>query len=83
MVAVIMSLGMAPAIVYLRGQHKLKERRLELEAKTGGGADETQRLAEDLVIREVHRAHAALAEQALHPIPLCEHLPRLELRGQR
>ncbi|MBL0217368.1 MAG: protein kinase [Myxococcales bacterium] len=45
--AVIMSLGMAPAIVYLRGQHKLKERRLELEAKTGGGADETQRLAEE------------------------------------
>ncbi len=47
LVAVIMSLGMAPAIVYLRGQHKLKERRLELEAKTGGGADETKRLTEE------------------------------------
>jgi len=31
LVAIVMSLGMAPAIVYLRGQYKLTERRLELE----------------------------------------------------
>ena len=46
-VAIIMSLGMAPAIVYLRGQHKLKEKRLELEARTGGSGEDTKRLVEE------------------------------------
>ena len=47
LVAIIMSLGMAPAIVYLRGQQRLKEKRLELEAKTGGSSDEGKRLVEE------------------------------------
>ncbi len=48
LMAIVMSLGMAPAIIYIRGQNKLKERRLELEAKTGGGnAEETKRLTEE------------------------------------
>jgi predicted Ser/Thr protein kinase len=53
LVTIVMSLGMAPAIVYLRGQHKLKEKRLELEAKTGGSGEETKRLAdENKLLRE-------------------------------
>jgi eukaryotic-like serine/threonine-protein kinase len=32
-IAIVMSLGLAPAIVWIRSQHKLKERRLELEAQ--------------------------------------------------
>lgn len=47
LLAIMMSLGMAPAIIYIRGQNKLKERKLELEAQTGGGRDETQRLTEE------------------------------------
>jgi serine/threonine-protein kinase len=47
LMAIVMSLGMAPAIIYIRGQNKLKERRLELEARTGGGDDETKRLTEE------------------------------------
>ncbi|MBL9019233.1 MAG: hypothetical protein JNL83_33905, partial [Myxococcales bacterium] len=49
LMAIVMSLGMAPAIIYIRGQNKLKERRLELEAQTGGGAnaEETKRLTEE------------------------------------
>ena len=48
LMAIVMSLGMAPAIVYLRGQYKLKEKRRELEAKTGGGSgEETKRLTEE------------------------------------
>ncbi len=47
LLAIVMSLGMAPAIIYIRGQHKLKERRLELEAKTGGSGDDAKRLTEE------------------------------------
>src|SRR5215218_8484304 len=47
LMAIVMSLGMAPAIIYIRGQNKLKEGQLELEAKTGGGGEETKRLTEE------------------------------------
>src|SRR3954469_11827084 len=48
LVAVIGAFGIGPAIVYLRGRHKLEERRLELEARTGGNAPgETRRLTEE------------------------------------
>jgi predicted Ser/Thr protein kinase len=47
LMAIVMSLGMAPAIIYIRGQNKLKERRLELEAKTGGSGDDQKRLTEE------------------------------------
>jgi len=36
LVAVLGAFSIAPSILYLRGRHKLQERRLELEAKTGG-----------------------------------------------
>src|SRR3954470_1280352 len=48
LVAVIGAFGIGPAIVYLRGRHKLEERRLELEARTGGGGNQdTKRLTEE------------------------------------
>ena len=50
LIAVIGAFGIGPAIVYLRGRHKLEERRLELEARTGGGGgggQETKRLTEE------------------------------------
>ncbi len=47
LMAIVMSLGMAPAIIYIRGQNKLKERRLELEAKTGGSGEDAKRLTEE------------------------------------
>jgi len=52
LIAVIGAFGIGPAIVYLRGRHKLEERRLELEARTGGGGgsgnnNETKRLTEE------------------------------------
>lgn len=47
LLAIVMALGMAPAVIYIRGQNKLKERKLELEAQTGGGAGETKRLTEE------------------------------------
>src|SRR3954454_6430342 len=48
LVAVIGAFGIGPAIVYLRGRHKLEERRLELEARTGGHPPgETRRLTEE------------------------------------
>lgn len=46
LVAIVMSLGMAPAIVYLRGQYKLKEKQLQLEAG-GVKPEETKRLVEE------------------------------------
>jgi serine/threonine-protein kinase len=49
--AIIMSLGMAPAIIYIRGQVKLKERRLELEAKEGGQGSQ-KLLEENKLLRE-------------------------------
>jgi hypothetical protein len=50
LIAVIGAFGIGPAIVYLRGRHKLEERRLELEARTGGSSgnnSETKRLTEE------------------------------------
>ncbi len=47
LVAIVMSLGMAPAIIYVRGHTRLKERRLELEAQTGGTAEDAKRLSEE------------------------------------
>ena len=45
--AVLGAFGVGPLIIYLRGRHKLEERKLELEAKTGGGGKETKQLAEE------------------------------------
>src|SRR5262245_31584135 len=48
LIAVIGAFGIGPLIVYLRGRHKIEERRLELEARTGGGGhQETKRLTEE------------------------------------
>src|SRR6478752_721169 len=48
LVAVLGAFGIGPLIVYLRGRHKIEERRLELEARTGGGGtSETKRLNEE------------------------------------
>ena len=48
LIAVIGAFSIGPAIVYLRGRHKLEERRLELEARSGGGSrDDTKQLVED------------------------------------
>src|SRR6476660_5549742 len=46
-IAILCTFGVGPAIMYLRGRHKLEERRLELEARTGGSGIETKRLAEE------------------------------------
>src|SRR5437879_13359083 len=46
-IAILCTFGMAPAIMYLRGRHKIEERRLELEAKTGGNTSDTRRLLEE------------------------------------
>jgi serine/threonine-protein kinase len=45
--AILCTFGVAPAIIYLRGRHKIEARRLELEAKTGGSGEETKRLVEE------------------------------------
>ncbi len=48
LIAVIGAFGIGPLIVYLRGRHKIEERRLELEARTGGGGTgETKHLTEE------------------------------------
>src|SRR5512140_2886797 len=49
LIAVIGAFGIGPTIVYLRGRHRIEERRLELEARTGGAApsQETKRLVEE------------------------------------
>jgi len=47
LIAVIGAFGIGPMIVYLRGRHKIEERRLELEARTGGGGRETRQLVEE------------------------------------
>src|ERR1051325_4444998 len=50
LIAVIGAFGIGPSIVYLRGKHKLEERRLELEARTGGAGGnnkETKQLIEE------------------------------------
>src|SRR3954471_3958047 len=55
LIAVIGAFGIGPMIVYLRGRHRIEERRLELEAKTGGGAggqDTKQLVEENKLLRE-------------------------------
>ncbi|HSR97412.1 MAG TPA: serine/threonine-protein kinase [Kofleriaceae bacterium] len=50
LIAVIGAFSIGPTIVYLRSRHKLEERKLELEARTGGGSSnskETKLLAEE------------------------------------
>lgn len=50
LIAVIGAFGIGPTIVYLRGRHKIEERRLELEARTGGSggtSQEAKQLAEE------------------------------------
>src|SRR5678815_1657094 len=48
LIAVIGAFGIGPLIVYLRGRHKIEERRLELEARTGGAStSDTKRLTEE------------------------------------
>jgi serine/threonine-protein kinase len=50
LIAVIGAFSIGPAIVYLRGKHKLEERRLELEARTGrgqGNQEDTKLLVEE------------------------------------
>jgi predicted Ser/Thr protein kinase len=48
LVAVLGAFGIGPAIVYLRNRHKIEERKLELEARTGGrDGPETRKLAEE------------------------------------
>jgi predicted Ser/Thr protein kinase len=53
-VAIVMALGMAPAIIKIRSDSKLKARKLELEAGAGGGGGkETKRLVdENKLLRE-------------------------------
>src|SRR5215813_7138044 len=46
-IAILCTFGVGPAIMYLRGRYKLEERRLELEARSGGSSSETKRLAEE------------------------------------
>src|SRR5215831_14002672 len=48
LIAVIGAFSIGPTIVYLRGRHKLEERKLELEARRGGGnRDDTKQLTEE------------------------------------
>jgi serine/threonine-protein kinase len=49
LIAVIGAFGIGPMIVYLRGRHRIEERRLELEARTGGrgNPEETKQLVEE------------------------------------
>ena len=50
--AVVMSLGMAPAIIKIRSDAKLKQRKLELEAGDGGGKVSKRLLDENKLLRE-------------------------------
>jgi serine/threonine-protein kinase len=47
LVAVLGAFGVGPALVYLRNRHRIEERKLELEARTGGGSQDTRRIIED------------------------------------
>ena len=47
LVAVLGAFGIGPAIVYLRNRHRIEERKLELEARTGGSSQDTRRIVED------------------------------------
>jgi len=50
-IALIMTFGFVPAIIWLRSRHKLEEKRLELEARTGG-PDQKLLLEENKLLRE-------------------------------
>ncbi len=52
LIAVIGAFSIAPAIVYLRSKHKLEEKRMELEARTGGGKESKQLVDENKLLRE-------------------------------
>jgi serine/threonine-protein kinase len=52
MIAIVMSLGMAPAIIKIRSDAKLKQRRLELEAGEGGGKQTKRLLDENKLLRD-------------------------------
>jgi len=52
LVAIVMSLGMAPAIIKIRSDAKLKQRKLELEAGDGGGKVSKRLLDENKLLRE-------------------------------
>ncbi|MGE0872159.1 MAG: serine/threonine-protein kinase [Kofleriaceae bacterium] len=52
-IALLCVFGMGPAIMMIRARARLAEKRLELEAKTGGNRDETKRLLdENRLLRE-------------------------------
>jgi eukaryotic-like serine/threonine-protein kinase len=50
--AIVMSLGMAPAIIKIRSDAKLKARKLELESGEGGGKATKRLLDENKLLRE-------------------------------
>ena len=52
MLAIVMSLGMAPAIIKIRSDAKLKQRKLELEAGEGGGKQTKRLLDENKLLRD-------------------------------
>jgi len=52
LIAIVMSLGMAPAIIKIRSDAKLKQRKLELEAGDGGGKVSKRLLDENKLLRE-------------------------------
>ncbi|HET9987041.1 MAG TPA: serine/threonine-protein kinase, partial [Kofleriaceae bacterium] len=52
LVAIVMSLGMAPAIIKIRSDAKLKARKLELEAGEGGGKATKRLLDENKLLRD-------------------------------
>src|SRR5262245_18364533 len=47
LIAIVMSLGMAPAIIKIRGDHKLKQRKLEREAGGGMKKEAQQKLLDE------------------------------------
>src|SRR5664279_5934630 len=52
LLAIVMSLGMAPAIIKIRSDPKLKARKLELESGEGGGKATKRLLDENKLLRE-------------------------------
>jgi len=52
LLAIVMSLGMAPAIIKIRSDAKFKARKLELEAGEGGGKATKRLLDENKLLRE-------------------------------
>ncbi|MEP6860694.1 MAG: serine/threonine-protein kinase [Deltaproteobacteria bacterium] len=52
MLAIVMSLGMAPAIIKIRSDAKFKARKLELEAGEGGGKATKRLLDENKLLRD-------------------------------